>query len=105
MSNLLPKLTTTCVAALLASAAAAEPGIGPAPERGERCRTWETHISVVIEQHRKDGTSRAALDRAIDLAYAGYAECVMWGDRHLEEKAVAVREVLSSGRALAATNQ
>ena len=82
----------TALAALSATAVASQ-----SSPSTEGCRIWEAHITYVIEQHRREGTSEAALGRALDLAYAAYAQCVM-GGCDMSEKTVAVLEVLSRGR-------
>lgn len=95
------------VSFLLATTVAAQPAptrpiFPPAPEG---CRIWDAHVTYVIEQHRRDGTSEAALGEALSKAYAMYAKCVMGGCDMNGAEAVAtlneIQLVLVRGRAVA----
>ena len=100
-------LLVTCVASLSATALAAQPAAGHPlfPPGPEGCRVWDAHVTYVIEQHRRDGTSEAALGEALSKAYAMYAKCVMGGcDMNGVEAVAALDEIqlaLVRGRAVA----
>lgn len=107
-----PKLTVTATLSagfltLMVTAAAAQskPQIVD-PAVTLECAQWKVRYQKLIEQHEQaGGLSSAARDRATDLAYAGYARCVMGGKHGETEGAVAnlkaIEDVLESGRSVA----
>ncbi len=97
-------LLFTAVIATTAAAQPVPPGPGPSPPEG--CRIWEAHIRTVIEKHKNEGTSEAALAKALSLAYAAYGQSAICAtDKDMNDNAVAalekIRIVLSQGRTFA----
>ena len=82
------RLATILLAAFVATVVATAVGAQPTPTHPvfpaapEGCRVWDAHVTYVLEQHRRDGTSGTALGEALSKAYAMYAKCVMGGVRH-----------------------
>jgi hypothetical protein len=69
-----------------------------APPRTADCDAWKVFFRDVIEHNRASGaTTKAALERALDLSYAAYARCVMCNDEALVAASDAIRLVLLSG--------
>ena len=87
------------------SVAHAQP-TGPIPAPPEGCRVWEAHITSVIERHKRDGSSEAALGQALSIAYALYGKCVMCAtDQEMNKNAVSalqrIQLVLSANQEVA----
>ena len=87
------------------SVAHAQPA-APIPVPPEGCRVWEAHIRSVIERHKREGSSEAALGQALSIAYALYGKCVMCStDQEMNENAISALEkiqlVLSGRREVA----
>jgi len=99
-----------CMASLSAETTAAQSApLSPLPPPPEGCRIWEAHISYVIEQHKRAGTSESALGEALDLAYATYGKCVMYAtDDDMNQNAISaldrIKLVLSRGSTFATAN-
>ncbi len=99
-----------CFAGLGAATAVAQTApLSPIPPPPEGCRIWEAHIQYVIEQHKRGGTSDAALGEALSIAYATYGKCVICAtDKDMNENAVSalerIRVVLSRGYTVAAAD-
>ena len=71
-----------------------------------QCAEWKVRYQKLIAQHEQaGGLTSSARDRATDLAYAGYARCVMGGKHGETDGAVAtlnaIQHVLESGRSVA----
>jgi hypothetical protein len=96
-------LLSVVFTALLTTALAAQ---AADPSLSFDCAAWKAQYQKLIEQHEQaGGLSTAARDRATDLAYAGYARCVMGGGPKGNSEAVAALEamrlVLLNGRSVA----
>ena len=100
-------LLTVVFTALLTTALAAQSApLAADPSLSLDCAAWKAQYQKLIEQHEQaGGLSTAARDRATDLAYAGYARCVMGGGAKGNSEAVAALEamrlVLLNGRSVA----
>jgi hypothetical protein len=99
-------LSAGLAAPMVARSAAQSPPGFVDPALTLTCAEWKVRYEKLIEQHeRAGGVSSTARDRATDLAYAGYARCVMGGKSRGADEAVAtlkaIEDALGAGRSVA----